>query len=243
MHSQEVGLVELQRFKEAFDAYPGQVWLRISEGQLIEVPPVQFSMKPAQNITVNYADSGDHYDMAVASLLHAVRLYRNETMKPADKVLDFFKWMCDHLLISEYLLVYAIMLFTEQENIKAPKHAKNNDMTKIIAGCENQAWDIAYLTNWSTLYSNTDEYAEKVLFATNDVLLKRIFINTNGPHGVNGLLFEVFSKKEYNQIIDEIGMIMTERVKPDFGDNPHEYFEMLIEEEKRLLSASLQNCD
>ena len=93
MHSQEVGLVELQRFKEAFDAYPGQVWLRISEGQLIEVPPVQFSMKPAQNITVNYADSGDHYDMAVASLLHAVRLYRNETMKPADKVLDFFKWM------------------------------------------------------------------------------------------------------------------------------------------------------
>lgn len=155
MHSQEVGLVELQRFKEAFDAYPGQVWLRISEGQLIEVPPVQFSMKPAQNITVNYADSGDHYDMAVASLLHAVRLYRNETMKPADKVLDFFKWMCDHLLISEYLLVYAIMLFTEQENIKAPKHAKNNDMTKIIAGCENQAWDIAYLTNWSTLYSNT----------------------------------------------------------------------------------------
>lgn len=243
MHSQEVGLVELQRFKEAFDAYPGQVWLRISEGQLIEVPPVQFSMKPAQNITVNYADSGDHYDMAVASLLHAVRLYRNETMKPADKVLDFFKWMCDHLLISEYLLVYAIMLFTEQENIKAPKHAKNNDMTKIIAGCENQAWDIAYLTNWSTLYSNTDEYAEKVLFATNDVLLKRIFINTNGPHGVNGLIFEVFSKKEYNQIIDEIGMIMTERVKPDFGDNPHEYFEMLIEEEKRLLSASLQNCD
>lgn len=73
--------------------------------------------------------------------------------------------------------------------------------------------------------------------------MKRIFINTNGPHGVNGLLFEVFSKKEYNQIIDEIGMIMTERVKPDFGDNPHEYFEMLIEEEKRLLSASLQNCD
>lgn len=89
MHSQEVGLVELQRFKEAFDAYPGQVWLRISEGQLIEVPPVQFSMKPAQNITVNYADSGDHYDMAVASLLHAVRLYRilnNSLYRPRDVI-------------------------------------------------------------------------------------------------------------------------------------------------------------
>ena len=102
----------------------------------------------------------------------------------------------DHLLISEYLLVYIVMLFTNQENIKAPKHANTNDIEKIVAGCENQAWDIAYLTNWSTLYSNTDDYDEEFLFATNDVLLKRIFISKNGPHGLNGLLFEAFPKKE-----------------------------------------------
>lgn len=239
LHSQEAGLVELQKFKEAFDAYPGQAWLRIAEGRLTEVPPVLFSMAPAQNITVDYADGGDHYDMALACLLHAVRLYRDKNMKPVEKVLDFFRWMFDHLLISEYLLVYIVMLFTNQENIKAPKHANTNDIEKIVAGCENQAWDIAYLTNWSTLYSNTDDYDEEFLFATNDVLLKRIFISKNGPHGLNGLLFEAFPKKEYNQLMDCFENLMQNRVRPDFGDNPRTYFQGLIEAEKRQLSILL----
>ena len=51
--------------------------------------------------------------------------------------------MYDYLLVSEYLLVYVIMLFTGQDNIKAPKHANSNDLGKIVAGCKNQAWDIA----------------------------------------------------------------------------------------------------
>lgn len=157
LQSQEEGLIELQKFLEVFDAYPGQMWLKIAEGQLTEIPPLTFSQKPAQNIDADYANGGDHYDMAVASLLHAVQLYRNTTMKPVDKVREFFEWMCNHLLISEYLLVYVTMLFTGQYGIRAPKHANTRDMEKIVVGCENQAWDIAYLTNWSTLYANTEE--------------------------------------------------------------------------------------
>ena len=160
-------------------------------------------------------------------------------MMPADKVKAFFTWMYDRLLISEYLLVYAIMLFTGQDGIKAPKHANSNDIEKIVAGCKNQAWDIAYLTNWSTLYSDTDKFAEEFLFATNDILLKRIFINKNGPNGANGLLFEVFPKKEYNQLMDYFEKLMSNREKPDFGDDPRAYFQKLIEEERNQLALSL----
>lgn len=239
LHSQEEGLIELQKFLEAFDSYPGQMWLRVAEGRLTEIPPITYSQKPAQNIIADYASGGDHYDMAVASLLHAVRLYRNTTMSPADKVREFFQWTYDHLLVGEYLLVYVAMLFTGQENIKAPKHANSDDLEKIISGCENQAWDIAYLTNWSTLYSNSEEYNEEFLFATNDILLKRIFINKNGPYGLNGLLFNIFPKKEYNQLMDFFEDRMQNRVKPDFGEDPQVYFQELIEEEKRQLSVSL----
>lgn len=35
--SQEEGLKELQKFLEIFDAYPGQTWLRIAEGQETEI--------------------------------------------------------------------------------------------------------------------------------------------------------------------------------------------------------------
>lgn len=236
LKSQEEGLIEIQKFQEIIDAYPGQMWLRVAEGQITEIPPITYSQKQAQNITVDYSDSGDHYDMAVASLLHAVRLYRNHTTKPVDKVLEFYKWMCKHLLISEYLLVYVTMLFTEQANIKAPKHANSNDIYRIIAGCENQAWDIAYLTNWSTLYANTEEYDEEFLFATNDILLKRIFVQKNAPNGLNGLLYRVFPKKDYNYLLDCIEDIMKSRVKPDFGENHHLYFQKLIEEEIQQLT-------
>ena len=237
--SQEEGMIELQKFLEIFDAYPGQMWLEVAEGRRTEIPTITYSQKPAQNITVDYADGGDHYDMAVASLLCVVRLYRNNDLSAAEKVKQFFVWMYDHLLISEYLLVYAAMLFAGQDSIKAPKHANSNDLDKIITGCENQAWDISYLTNWSTIYSDTSSYAEEFLFATNDILLKRIFINKNGPYGYNGLLFDLFSKKEYNQLMDFIEEKMKNRVKPDFGDDHHAYFVRLIAEEKRLLSELL----
>ena len=239
LHSQDEGLIELQKFMEIFKAYSGQMWLDVAEGIQTEIPPITYSNLPAQNITADYANGCDHYDMALASLLHAVWLYRTPNLKAVDKVRAFFRWMCDYLLISEYLLVYIVMLFTEQDRIKAPKHAKSDSLEKIISGCENQAWDIAYLTNWSTLYSNTDKYDQEFLFATNDYLLKRIFINKNGPNGLNGLLFEVFSKKEYNQLMDYFEDMMQNRVKPDFGDTPHRYFQKLIENEKQRLSMQL----
>ncbi len=240
LRSQEKGLVELQKFLEIFEVYPGQMWLQVAEGQLAEIPPIKYSNTLAQNISVNYADGGDHYDMAVASLLHAVWLYRDQTKRPIEKVREFIQWMYDYLLVSEYLLVYVIMLFTGQDNIKAPKHANSNDLGKIVAGCKNQAWDIAYLTNWSTLYSDTDKYSEEFLFATNDILLKRIFVNCNTPFGVNGLLFNVFHKKEYNQLMDYIEDRVLNRIKPDFGGKPQVYFQELIEEEKRKIQTLLK---
>lgn len=236
LNSQESGLVELQRFLEAYNAYPGQLWLQIAEGQITEIMPITYSNMPAQNITVDYAEGGDHYDMAVASLLHVVQLYRNKKLTAAEKVKEFFQWMYDNLLVSEYLFVYAIMLFTGQEGAKAPKHANSDDIEKVVAGCKNQAWDITYLTNWSTLYSDTDKYAEEFLFATNDILLKRIFIIKNSPYGYNGLLFDVFSKKEYNQIMDFIEERMKKRVKPNFGEDTHAYFTQLINEETRQIA-------
>ena len=138
-------------------------------------------------------------------------------------------------MLSQYALAYAILLFTNQDNIKAPKGANTNDIDRIVSGCENQAWDISYLSNWSTIYGSKEEYSKEFMFATNDYLLKRIFINTHGPNGVNGLLYEAFSKKDYNKIMDYIEERMENRVKPDFGENPQIYFENLIEREKTEL--------
>ena len=78
---------------------------------------------------------------------------------------------------------------------------------------------------------------KEFLFATNDNLLKLIFINTNGSHGLNGVLFSVLPKREYNQIIELIQEKQNVRTKPDFGANPSAYFHALIETETDRLRA------
>lgn len=237
--SQEEGLKELQKFLEIFEVYPGQVWLRIAEGKETEIIPMVFSGTIAKDITVDYSSGSDHYYMMVASMLHLVNLYRKSNMKPVDKIIDFLCWTYDYLLLSQYALAYAALLFTNQDNIKAPKGANTNNIDRIISGCENQAWDISYLSNWSTIYGSKEAYSKEFMFATNDYLLKRIFINTHGPNGVNGLLYEVFSKKDYNKILDYIEERMENRVKPDFGKDPQNYFKKLIKKEKEELIKTL----
>lgn len=237
LHSQMDALFELQHFFDVFDQYPLQTWLQVATGQLTEIPQMAFSEKPACGISVDYSEAGEHYEMAVASLLHMVWLYRNNDATPFEKIRDFYLWLYDNILISEYLLVYAAMLFTNQPKIKAPKHAMSNSIKAIVAGCENQAWDISYLTNWSTLYSAPQQYDEEFLFTTNDNLLKRIFINTNDHHKLDEMLSSALLPREHDRLIGFIAEKQSNRVKPDFGENPSVYFQSLIESEiDRLLS-------
>ena len=77
-----------------------------------------------------------------------------------------------------------------------------------------------------------ENYPGEFLFATNDGLLKQIFTNCNALYRLNGLMFNVFSKKEYDQLMDYIESKTRNRVKPDFGNNFRIYFQKLIEKEK-----------
>ena len=233
--SQQEGLKELQKFLEIFEAYSGHTWLEIAEGKKTTIKPMQFSGTIAKDISVDYSNGTDHYYMLVASMLHIVNLYRKRGMKPIDKLIDFLAWTYDNLLLSQYALVYAALLFTEQEHIKAPKCANTNDINRIVSGCENQAWDICYLSSWSTLYLNKKGYPKEFMFATNDILLKRIFINTHGSDGVNGLLFEILSKKDYNRVWDYIEERTKNRITPDFGKDARVYLKKLIENEKEKI--------
>jgi hypothetical protein len=83
-----------------------------------------------------------------------------------------------------------------------------------------------------------------ILFATNDILLKEIFINTYGDGGMAELISAVLSKgdsqKIFNIINDNQG---NRRVKPDFTENPTKYFNKLIEYEKQLVRDNIiKNC-
>ena len=224
--------IELQMFNEIFEFYPSMIWLKLTLGEIDEIPPCQFSRIP-YDTAIAYHKENDHLLMSLACMLHIVYLYRQKNLSAVDKVIAFLKWNCENLLISQYTNTYITMLFSNQEYIKPPKGVNSGNFETIWKGCYNQAWDISYLSNWSTVYCDESKTNEVFLFATADVMLKRIFINTHGNE-YGDLVSAAFPKKQAKQVLDFcVDNIVNNRVKPNFGNNPQEYFRNLIEREKQ----------
>ncbi|MGO4185776.1 hypothetical protein AB4Z17_32055 [Paenibacillus sp. TAF43_2] len=223
---------ELREFNNIFDYYPGMIWLRLAEGAINEIPVCPLLTAPL--ITkIKYNEDDDHMLMHIAEMLHVVYLCRRQELSPVERMLEFLGWNYKYLLICESTLVYTAMLFTNQSGIKAPKNSGNNDIEKILSGCRNQAWDLNYLSNWSNFHYYEKTMDEIFMFATNDILLKRIFINTYAVGSVRALIEVVFSKSDAQKIFDVINLNQGEkRIKPDFGVDLKVYLSKLIEQEK-----------
>lgn len=232
---------ELKEFNNVFDFYPSMMWLRLAEGELNEIPVCSLPIGPLMT-KINYNEEDDHLLMHFAEMIHVVNLLRRRELSPVEKMIEFLQWNYKNLLISESTIVYVAMLFTNQSGIKAPKNSDSHDINKILSGCKNQAWDLNYLSNWSCYHYIEDTMDEIFMFATNDVQLKRIFINTYDNGGVGALIQAVFSRSDSKRIFEEINNNYgINRIKPDFGENPKEYLRQIIDTEidtlKKLLLA------
>ncbi|MDD4754337.1 MAG: hypothetical protein GX236_07225 [Clostridiaceae bacterium] len=233
-----IAKTELKQFNEAFDFYPSMMWLRLAQGEIDTIPPFKFSGIPFET-QISYHREDDHLLMHLASMLHVVYLYRRKDLSPLDKVISFLKWNCKYLLICKYTNTYITMLFTNQEGIRPPKGVNSNRIEIIMNGCYNQAWDLNYLSNWSTLYYDEERQQDAFIFATADVMLKRIFINTHGGGNYFNLIDAIFPAKQAQKIVDfyEQQLSPNNRNRPNFGDNPTQYFKDLIKQEKNRLHS------
>ncbi|MFU1796762.1 hypothetical protein ACM1RC_23070 [Paenibacillus azoreducens] len=230
---------ELKEFNNIFEYYHSMIWLRLAEGEINSIPICLLPVSPY--ITqINYNEEDHHLLMHTAEMLHLVYLQKRRDLSPIEKMIEFLKWNYKYLLISESTIVYVAMLFTNQSGIKAPKNSGCNDINKIINGCKNQAWDLNYLSNWSCFHYAEETMDEIFMFATNDVQLKMIFINTYGEGGVGALIEAVFSRSDSKKIFELIKENQgIKRVKPDFGANPKQYFRRLIEDETLRLKKEI----
>lgn len=230
--------MELAVFQKAFDYYPSMTWLKLAEGEINRIPVCDVPKAPYE-IDINYEEEDEHFLMHFAEMLHLVTLLRNGELSAVEKMLDFIEWNYDNLIISESAIVYVAMLLTNQNGVRGPKNYNSNNVDKILDGCRNQAWDLSYISSWSTVYCNEDKYDKIFFFATNDLGLKRILVNTFADTKAIGCIEACFSKREAGRIFALIEQKQMNRMKPDFGKNPRQYFYKLIEIEKGKLSTLL----
>lgn len=227
--------LELEQFDRIFEIYPSQLWLRVAENEIVSIPKLNGEhISEVTSLQDDY--SSEYYDMLYASVLHILYLVKCIDLSPREKIISFFEWTYDNILLCQYAAVYAILLFTQQKGVKPPKHSGSKNFSDVLKGCKNQAWDLTYPSIQSVLLSSNDIQSE-FLFATNDQQLKNIYINAHGPHGINGLLFAAFSKPDYKRITDYL-IPRIEKRQAEQKDNQRfsrAYLSQLILREEALL--------
>lgn len=217
---------ELNRFLTIIDNYQSMIWKNVLYSDNKQIP--KLLKVNNYNRNMDFINKGAHQLTHECEMLALARIYKsNKTRK--EKIIEFIEWNYENTLICQYTIAYAILLLGEHNEVRPPKNINSKDFNKIINGCINQAWDLTYLSAWSTLYWNEDKSDNTYFFVTNDKLLKFIFYITHS--GIN-IVDELFNKKESREINNRMTYLRENRIKPNVEVDT---LEKLLNEEKEKL--------
>lgn len=162
---------EKDLFLKAFNHYHPNIWLQIALGSLNTIEPLFTDASEKFSYNKEY----DHFKMHYLEMLKIAQHYFDHSLSAEEKITRFHSWVYDNLLICRYTISYLPLLIGGRINT----FKKVETFSQVIDKCKNQAWDLSYLSLWSTLYYNEHESNTNYLFATLDKGLKEIFISTH----------------------------------------------------------------
>lgn len=219
-------------FLRMFDQYPTKTWLDLFEGKINSVPKI----KILSNKDYVFDVKSGHQQMHLAEMLHIFYLYMNQELTVTEKMIELLNWINKNILFCAYTIVFAALLFSKK--VKQPKIQELKSIEDILKKSSNQAWDLTYLSFWSTLYWNENEGDTIHLFTTMDKDLKKVFVNTHNTD--SNLFIRCFGAKEGEKINVEYERILSNRQKPIITD---EIISQLVENEISDLKRMLSDLD
>lgn len=190
--------------------FPSMLIKEMLKTENYKISPIKIPVKFQRDY--NYKFKSDFYLVSYCSILKASEIFLKKELSKKEMILQYLDWYYDNLILSKYDITYAILLFINYPQIKAPKNI-NGSYDEFIKGCKNQAWDISYLTTINNLQQNSDEC--EYFFATNDSTLKLIFMVCNNSESSWGdIIYDRLSKKDKAEIFNLINLKMKKRIKP-----------------------------
>lgn len=215
--------IEKNLFLEIFKKTNLSEWISLATGKITSISPVN-----SNNVFENdFSIKNNHFKMHYLEMLKITQLHFDEKKSIENKFKLLFIWIYDNVLICKYTIFYSLLVFGNKSKIFKDK---NTDYKKSIDLCVNQAWDLTYLSFWSTLYFNEKKTKNIFLLATMDQELKELFMIT---HEDNFDIFITnFGSKTGKIIIGDLKAILLKRVKPEIDsikiDN------LILNEERKL---------
>ena len=193
-------------FLEIFKQNNPRTWLDISLGKRQSIPKINFDLK----VDFEFYNEDDHFKMHYLEMLKISQLFFDRELAVVDKFEKYYQWIYDNILICKYTTYYAAILFGGKSKTL---NIEKRDFDEVNKKCINQAWDLTYLSIWSTLYYYEDESDTIYLFATLDKELKEVFMLTHKES--LEVYIQLFGAKEGGRIIDILARIYLSREKPE----------------------------
>ena len=220
--------LENKIFLEIFKSYDPQIWLNVAVDKEIKIPKIVSKNR----LDANFYIESDHFKMHYLEMLKLAQLYFNTELSSIKKLEIFTQWVVKNLIICRYTTFYATLLLFGKSRIFNNINPTNFDL--IHQKCKNQAWDLTYLSEWSTLHYYEDNADTIYLFATADNELKQIFIMSH-KESID-TYFEIFGREITRQIFEKLNPIYRERRMPNLDMN---VINKLINKEKEILKEKL----
>lgn len=215
--------IENNVFLEIFNKTNLSDWLNLAMGRTKSISPIK-----SRNLYKNdFFIENDHLKMHYLEMLKISQLYFDINISVENKFRFLFLWIYDNVLICKYTIFYAVFVFGEKSKIF---RNTNNDYDEIINKCSNQAWDLTYLSHWSSLYFNENKSKEIFLLATIDKELKNLFSITYKDN--LDIFTETFGLKTGKNIIENMNKTLLPREKPEIDSIKLD--KMILDEKLKL---------
>ncbi len=201
----EEASAENNLFLKAFNFYPIQVWLDLALDRRKTIPVLSVE----NQIDYAFYEEYDHFKMHFLEMLVITRLFLDKEIEVESKFRIFHTWVYDNILICRYTTIYFALLLSgklKTFNKVIPEYQS------LVKKCKNQAWDLSYLSLWSTLYYDEGESDTIFLFSTFDNELKDIFMKTHEDS--NEIYKELFGELTGTRIVDLMSEIYRPREIP-----------------------------
>lgn len=192
------------QFLRGVNKIPAVIWKDIAFGYRDTVPEAFLYKGMVEEVHQNYS-IGDNLLLLSneVAIVKIVEYIRTPNMQPIDKFISFMNWYTDHLAITESIMVYAAMVFSNTPNVSPPKKSKSNFFDEVQKGVKNQAWDITYITVWSMLYyKETEETCN--MFATDDTTQKIIIVNVLPVGQCADTIYAIFTTKKQRRKLKKL---------------------------------------
>lgn len=225
----EKASLENDIFLRIFEQYSPKMWLDLSLGRRQTIPKIKDHVKT----DFEFYNEGDHFKMHYLEMLKIAQLYFDDRYIIEEKFKKFHQWIYDNILICKYTTSFAAILFGGKSKTL---NAEKRDFNEVVRKCKNQAWDLTYLSSWSTLYYYEEESDNIYILATLDKELKEIFVLTHTE--TVDIHRQLFGEKVGDRIVDNLTAIYLPREKPEI--DPKKLDEM-IDSEKLALEEVLRN--